>query len=1211
MRKEVVGIVLIVVFVLVFSGAEYFLLENDLELSPGRRGAPPITSSDSDIREVQDNLLSEYSIDFNSEEINSLPLEIKEGLKSLSPERQTELNYELKEIRKEVQDKGGLWEADFTSKYLLSDEERESLYGLKPPTTPIEEQVGSGERSEMLPDFFDWREQHGEDYITSIKDQAACGSCWAFGALASLEGSTNAYYNNPDLDIDMSEQDLVSCYLGDGCNGAYTYEIEELFSDYLQNNGVSAEECFPYTATDSDCSNRCADWQQTAWKIVSYANPTLSVDAIKQTIMEYGPVNVGMEIYEDFLVYSEGIYFHVTGRREGDHSVTIVGWGMYDGMEYWIVKNSWGTGWGEDGYFKILMGDSGIDSWFAYAVEEPQPLLSDPPEKLCNDNDGDGYCNWGIGVKPDNCPPCDGVIGDCDDANESIFENCGLLMYPIGYLNVTSEPSGAGVYVKDEITQEFVYRGETPRVIGLKTGEREIKLTRKFYSDEIITEEVIEDQVIDVHVLLTLRPPIEICTPEDLDNVRSNLDYHYIQVCDIDLSEWGEFEPIRSVDIGPVHFSGLYDGQGHKISNLFQSSSYWYSGLFGLIKNGEVKNLKLENITLEAQYVNFRGGLVGEAMYANISGVSVSGFIEGGGVITVGGLVGYSYRSTIEKSAADIVIEGHAGGLVGDMCDGIIRSSYSVGEVNTQWPGIFLGGLVESFGDLCRTCGCDSKIENSHSDVRLSTGEHVGGLVGGLVAGTGTINNSYSVGITNGNILGRGLIGQNKSMQGYELEIISSYWDINSSGTDWSAGGEGRTTEEMTSVPRPENTYVGWDFENVWLQSDGDYPMLAWEEFRICGNGKRETGEECDDGNVLDRDGCSSSCDYEDIEICTAEDLDNVRNNLDYHYVQVCDIDLSGWGEFEPIAMDSRFKGSYNGNGFKISNVSFNGYRERVGFFGNVFRGIISNVWLENINFSNGVYELGGLVGLSHGGTIKNTKMRNINLVGGDETGGLVGRSFWTFISQVSVDGAIDGGDTVGGLVGVGEGVMVLNSYANVEVSSSYGGGLVGELNPGDIINSYSTGDVGSGGGLIIEAGYSDTEVVSSYWDINSSGTDWSDGGEGRTTEEMTSVPRPADTYVDWDFENVWCQEDGQYPVFECDVLVPCEPQHQCRSDGCGQDPIPEGDVWCEQEYGSDYQCCVRTMPLTCSELGGVCMLPDDCNVILASGDECADEGYP
>ncbi|MFH1270670.1 MAG: S8 family serine peptidase, partial [Nanoarchaeota archaeon] len=72
-----------------------------------------------------------------------------------------------------------------------------------------------------------------------------------------------------------------------------------------------------------------------------------------------------------------------------------------------------------------------------------------------------------------------------------------------------------------------------------------------------------------------------------------------------------------------------------------------------------------------------------------------------------------------------------------------------------------------------------------------------------------------------------------------------------------------------------------------------------------------------------------------------------------------------------------------------------------------------------------------------------------------------------------------------------------------------------------------------------------------------------------------------------------------------------CEPQYQCRSDGCGQDPVPEGDAWCEQEYGLEYQCCVRTSPLTCSELGGECMLPEDCDVILASGDECADEGYP
>ena len=327
---------------------------------------------------------------------------------------------------------------------------------------------------------------------------------------------------------------------------------------------------------------------------------------------------------------------------------------------------------------------------------------------------------------------------------------------------------------------------------------------------------------------------------------------------------------------------------------------------------------------------------------------------------------------------------------------------------------------------------------------------------------------------------------------------------------------------------------------------------------------------------------------------------------------------------------------------------SENTFLDNISITGDV--GLSSNYWL-----GTGVC-VGGVAGMmAYNASIQNSSFEgNVEDKSGYQyAGGLIGCTHMNNpIIGSYATGKVRGGKCVGGLIGWLSGGLVYKSYADVDVFGNAddehwgAGGLIGcmwgppthlrdSYARGDVFGNYSVGGlVGSTvlGGPLVENSYSTGKVegeeyvggsigncdlqsipnhIGLYWDMNSSDQIFGECGEGRTTEEMTSVPRPVDTYVDWDFENVWCQEDGHYPMFECGMVVPCEPQHQCRSDGCGQDPVPEGDAWCEQEYGLEYQCCVRTMPLTCRELSGVCMLPDDCNVILASGDECADEGYP
>lgn len=395
----------------------------------------------------------------------------------------------------------------------LTDQEKKNLLGLT--ITPEEkERLDSIERavhsttlsSEDFPDFFDWRNYQGKNYVTPIRDQSDCGSCWAFAAAALLEGHANAYYNNPDIDLDLSEQDLVSCFHGTGCSGATVSQIEELFAEYLQNTGISTETCFPYTSTNNDCSNKCSNWQENAWKIIEYKNIQLTIEDIKYALINFGPLEVGMEVYDDFFNYEKGIYSHTTESLAGYHAVTIVGFGKQDGMDYWIVKNSWGKNWGENGYFKIAAGDSGINSWFAFAVTQPNPPTNQ--NKNCVDEDLDGYCFWGLGEKPANCPVCNEINNDCDDSNNLIFENCGLNIEPTGTLEIISNPEIAKIYIKDQNSENYVFRGETPLTFNLNAGIRNIKITKTDYENYITEIQINEGEITQLDVNLLLSPKI-------------------------------------------------------------------------------------------------------------------------------------------------------------------------------------------------------------------------------------------------------------------------------------------------------------------------------------------------------------------------------------------------------------------------------------------------------------------------------------------------------------------------------------------------------------------------------------------------------------------------------------------------------------------------------------------------------------------------------
>ncbi len=364
-----------------------------------------------------------------------------------------ELNLQLDEIDK----KATTWEANYNDIFLKDDEYKEKLAGLNIPegyqannvsdcykrkrdyATCSDYGLVEGLRNDCTPRCeggemccserivggtpldFDWRNYHNLDYMTPVRNQAGCGSCWAFAVVGALEGKINAYFNNPNLDIDLSEQDLVSCSPAGDCDGGWPDDA----LDYVEDTGIADEACFPYTATDKNCllskisGDKCSNWRSGSWSITSHRSIGLgSIGAIKRLLIEKGPIITGMKIYSDFSSYSNGIYRHTTNDLTGNHAVVIVGYGKYSGMDYWIVKNSWGSNWGENGYFRILVGDSGIDTRYLHTIGLPIPPIRNVV-RLCNDNDNDGYCNWGLGEKPSNCPVCHAKIMDCDDSDST------------------------------------------------------------------------------------------------------------------------------------------------------------------------------------------------------------------------------------------------------------------------------------------------------------------------------------------------------------------------------------------------------------------------------------------------------------------------------------------------------------------------------------------------------------------------------------------------------------------------------------------------------------------------------------------------------------------------------------------------------------------------------------------------------------------------
>lgn len=597
----------------------------------------------------------------------------------------------------------------------------------------------------------------------------------------------------------------------------------------------------------------------------------------------------------------------------------------------------------------------------------------------------------------------------------------------------------------------------------------------------------------DVEIILrslTIKPgssmnPYEISNVDDLKNINSNLEAVYKLTDHIDLIN-EEWEPI-SLNVNTA-FKGILDGNGYEIKNLTMEDEQEFAGLFGY-NNGEIRNIKLVDVN-----INIEGSTIGAIAVGNIGGTIknslVSGQISGKEVGGISALnINYNNKPAIITNCyTNVTVSGRViGGIVSRNHDKI-ENSYAYGDVVALSSG---GYAYSEAGGLVGVNDETGVIRNSYATGDLtSTVEYVyqGGLVGTNI---GEINNSFATGDIEATNYTGGLVGRN----GYNYPNVS-YGEINNSFRFMgqivkskrykNVLGNDMGISELTSSQWYRDI-LGWDSSwNLSRVAEGFYPVQNNNESDLYIPTEYRLGSS---GNP--------------IEITTKQELIDIKEHLYYSYKLLNDIDLEG-EDWIPIGdIDNPFIGEFDGNGFKITNLSItrNNITDIVslGLFGKSLT-LIKNVKLENIFIQTNntlLTSVGGIAGTNEGFIVNSYVTGTINDIDTFTiySGGLVGENIGSIsnsYADVNITAVTNSRINMGGLVGRNSGIIE-NSFSLGDVSGDGGvvpyndnvGGLVGYMTKGEINNCFTLSNVKSGrfaGRLVGYEENIDNYITNSYY---------------------------------------------------------------------------------------------------------------------------------
>lgn len=271
---------------------------------------------------------------------------------------------EIDDIRAAIVQKQAQWTAEENEISKLPPQERSKRLGLLKKygqTAPLAPEAVAPEGmvgAPLPPPALDWRSYNGKNYVTPVKNQGSCGSCWAFSSTAALESAALRAIDQPGTNtrLNASEQIVLDCCDTGDCGGGYISDA----AVFIRDHGITWDACSPYVAHYQGywpCNPHptCSSYPGDNYRITTFYSVLQNVTSIKNALMTWGPLVTAYKVYTDFYSYHSGVYSYSWGSWEGNHAVLIVGWD--DANSCFIVKNSWGAAWGEKGYFRVAYSE--------------------------------------------------------------------------------------------------------------------------------------------------------------------------------------------------------------------------------------------------------------------------------------------------------------------------------------------------------------------------------------------------------------------------------------------------------------------------------------------------------------------------------------------------------------------------------------------------------------------------------------------------------------------------------------------------------------------------------------------------------------------------------------------------------------------------------------------------------------------------------------